>query len=301
YYQWKEGINTPFKHQYDSGAVWVSPKYTTTYVLETTDFRFEKSYDTIRVVVELCDLKANEVYICHGDSLLLNPIPKDSLQHFWEPNVFLNSSTVQSPICNPKTDVAYFHYAINDSGIIVQKDTLLVRLFDCSPARSDTSICLGDGIYLGNPAFIFASYEWLPMDWLDNNLIANPLAHPPKNIIYFVSATDTNGIVHKDSVSITVKACNLPPEIEIPNVITPNGDGINDVFNYQNDEFWDIKTEIFNRWGQLVFSGDGSERWDGRFQGNQVSDGVYFYQISAQAIGFEVVLEYRGSVSVLSK
>jgi len=105
--------------------------------------------------------------------------------------------------------------------------------------------------------------------------------------------------VHKDSVSITVEACNLPPEIEIPNIITPNGDGVNDVFKYQNDEFWNIKTQIFNRWGQLVFSGEGSERWDGRFQGNQVSDGVYFYQISAQAIGFEEVFEYRGTLSVL--
>ncbi len=298
-YQWKAGVNTSFNRNYSSGFIWVSPKYTTTYILETTDFRYEKSYDTVTVVVELCDIKAKEVRICDDDSMMLNPSTNDGFHHLWEPSIFLNSDTLQSPVCKPKTRVAYLHSIINDSGIVIQQDTILVNAMDCSPARNDTTICLGDGVYLGNSNYQFTAYNWHPQDWLDNSLIANPQAFPPKDITYYVSATDTNGVEHKDTVSISVALCNLPPEIIIPNVFTPNGDGINDVFHFQNEEFWNIKTQIFNRWGQLVFEGEGTERWDGTFEGNKASDGVYFYFIEANPLGFDKVLEYHGTISLL--
>ncbi|OIP00715.1 MAG: hypothetical protein AUJ98_06785 [Bacteroidetes bacterium CG2_30_33_31] len=297
YYQWKEGINSNFNNQYDSGAIWVSPKYTTTYVLETTDFRYEKSYDT--VTVDLCNLKAKEYFVCLGDSLLLNNSIQDSLKHLWKSNVFLNSSSIQSPMCTPTTDVAYIHYIMNSSNTVIGQDTILVKVMDCSPARSDTTICLGDDIYLGNSNYTFTSYIWQPLNYLDNNLISNPLARPPKNITYYVIALDSNGVAHQDSVNINVKPCNLPPEIVVPNIFTPNADGINDIFKYKNEEFWQVQTQIFNRWGQLLFDGKNEERWDGTYQGKKVSEGVYFFHITAKAEGFEKLFEYHGSITVI--
>jgi gliding motility-associated-like protein len=299
YYQWKAGVNSLWPHQYDSGTVWVSPKYTTTYVLETTDFRFEKSYDTVTVFVELCGLKANEVFLCAGDSITLNPSPADNLHHRWVPDVFLNSSIVQSPICKPTEDIAYIHFFMDNNDSIIGQDTILIRVMDCSPARSDTTICLGDKLYLGNTNFTFYSYLWSPTDYLDNNLIANPLSNPAEKITYYVRAIDTNGITHTDSVTINLKICNLPPEIVIPNIITPNGDGINDIFRFKNEEFWHLNIQVFNRWGQLIFSGTDPERWDGTYDGKKVSDGVYFYHIAAKTDGFGMVYEYHGTVRVL--
>lgn len=299
YYQWKAGVNSPWPRQYDSGAVWVSPKYTTSYVLETTDFRYEKSYDTVTVFVELCGLKSNEVFVCAGDSITLNPSPIDSFHHHWDSDTFLNSTHVQSPVCKPTEDIAYIHYFMDNQDSIIRQDTLLVRVMNCSPARPDTSICLGDEVYLGNSNFNFSSYLWSPADYLDNNLIANPLANPLENITYHVRVIDTNGIVHSDSVTIKLKICNLPPEIIIPNIITPNGDGYNEIFRFKNEELWHLQTQVFNRWGQLVFSGSDPERWDGRFNGKAVSDGVYFYHITAETDGFGVVYIYQGTISVL--
>lgn len=72
-------------------------------------------------------------------------------------------------------------------------------------------------------------------------------------------------------LSITISC-----EIKIPNVFTPNGDGINDLFIYRNvDESKELQTKIFNRWGDLVSQWTGNKGWNGEGQ----TEGVYFYEI----------------------
>ena len=85
----------------------------------------------------------------------------------------------------------------------------------------------------------------------------------------------------------------------IPNVFTPNGDNYNDKFDYKNQEQWKFETQIFNRWGGLVFDNKSSENWDGTYKGNKVSAGVYFYIIKAQAIKTGEIRVYKGSVTVI--
>lgn len=83
----------------------------------------------------------------------------------------------------------------------------------------------------------------------------------------------------------------------IPNVFTPNGDGYNDVFNYKNQQQWDFETQIYNRWGELLFSANNTN-WDGYYKGKKVSEGVYFYKITAKAIETEEIRVYNGAVHV---
>lgn len=75
-------------------------------------------------------------------------------------------------------------------------------------------------------------------------------------------------------VNLVVQACS------IPNVITPNNDGVNDAFYTQYAVvFDDVSLIIFNRWGKVVFKTDSYDNtWEGeKKNGSQVSDGVYFY------------------------
>lgn len=78
--------------------------------------------------------------------------------------------------------------------------------------------------------------------------------------------------------------------IEIPNVFTPNGDGINDVFVIKTKSMKKIKIKIMNRWGGLVHyweysnitSSDYTEEhsvWDGRIGKRMATPGVYYYVI----------------------
>jgi gliding motility-associated-like protein len=93
-----------------------------------------------------------------------------------------------------------------------------------------------------------------------------------------------------------------PPVVDsliIPNIFTPNADGYNDKFEYKNQEQWNFETQVFNRWGDLVFDNKSSENWDGYYKGNKVSAGVYFYIIKAQAIKTGEVRVYKGHVTVM--
>lgn len=64
----------------------------------------------------------------------------------------------------------------------------------------------------------------------------------------------------------------------IPNVFTPNGDGVNDIYSIELDKT-QYQFRIFNRWGNTLFKSDeGFIQWDGKDRnGLPVSEGVYFY------------------------
>ncbi len=97
--------------------------------------------------------------------------------------------------------------------------------------------------------------------------------------IYTVSLVVTNNNC-KDSTSILITVLDEEPEIEIPNVFTPNGDGINDVFKITAINTKSFSADIFNRWGTKLFSwSDITTGWNGKTNGKEVTDGVYFYMI----------------------
>lgn len=101
--------------------------------------------------------------------------------------------------------------------------------------------------------------------------------------------------------------------LEVPNVITPNGDGINDMFPIDPLEsgffpfrIRNIKTfegYIFNRWGQKVYEwAMPLGGWDGRtLSGNELPQGTYFYMIRAVGIDGDNETEYtlNGPVTLL--
>ncbi len=70
---------------------------------------------------------------------------------------------------------------------------------------------------------------------------------------------------------------NFEPQIFIPNSFSPNLDGLNDVFSPNTLGILSYDLKIFNRWGELLYS--GSIPWDGTFKGKIVEDGVYMYQL----------------------
>ena len=73
--------------------------------------------------------------------------------------------------------------------------------------------------------------------------------------------------------------------MEIPNVFTPNGDKVNDVFRLIASNLREVTAIIFDRWGNKVYevtSDTGNFGWDGKNQyGKECAAGVYFYVIKA--------------------
>jgi gliding motility-associated-like protein len=75
----------------------------------------------------------------------------------------------------------------------------------------------------------------------------------------------------------------LPSALEVPNIFSPNGDGVNDVFFLHATNLTEIKMQITDRWGGTVYelnSSTGNVSWDGMNQmGKEAPDGVYLYTL----------------------
>ena len=115
---------------------------------------------------------------------------------------------------------------------------------------------------------------------------------------YTVSLTTTLGTC----VSVTTKTLQVDavPTVEIPNVFTPNGDGVNDFLTIHSEGITELHSEIYNRWGALVQTLDGVQAgWDGRSQHNEtVVDGTYFVILKARTKdGIEI--ERQGYVTLV--
>jgi gliding motility-associated-like protein len=95
--------------------------------------------------------------------------------------------------------------------------------------------------------------------------------------------TGTNVCVGTASTVIFVE---LPSKLEIPNVFTPNGDGVNDYFTLLTTNITNITCKIFDRWGVKMYdvtSERGNISWDGKnFSGKDVPAGTYFYILKAE-------------------
>ncbi|MFN9595582.1 MAG: gliding motility-associated C-terminal domain-containing protein [Bacteroidota bacterium] len=95
---------------------------------------------------------------------------------------------------------------------------------------------------------------------------------------YFITATDTSGNTSTIAGNICVEYC---PFYDLPNVFTPDADGINDLFipfPYRDVESVELK--IFNRWGMEVFKTDDPDvLWNGKTAntGDDLPSGTYYF------------------------
>jgi gliding motility-associated-like protein len=137
------------------------------------------------------------------------------------------------------------------------------------------------------------SYEWTPSAGLSATNILSPVAKPSINTVYTLNVTDIESGCTA-SGTVTVNVIQAP---EIPNTFTPNGDG--------NNDFWEIKhlnsykncsVLVFGRGGQRVYQSIGYlTPWDGRFNGNELPVGVYYYIIDPKNGRKQV----SGSITIL--
>ncbi|WP_317897389.1 gliding motility-associated C-terminal domain-containing protein [Aurantibacillus circumpalustris] len=102
--------------------------------------------------------------------------------------------------------------------------------------------------------------------------------------IYKVMMFATKGTC-VDSMSKTI-VVDIPSVLEIPNVFTPNGDNVNDLFFVKATNLSEISIIIYDRWGNIVYdllSTTGNIAWDGKTKaGKEAADGTYLYIITAK-------------------
>lgn len=102
----------------------------------------------------------------------------------------------------------------------------------------------------------------------------------------FTQGTDTVAYTDEywadaEPIVITISESKL----EMPNAFSPNGDGINDIYQAKSgyQSLVEFHAYIFNRWGQKLYEWDDpAGGWDGTYNGKDVKQGVYYVLVKAK-------------------
>lgn len=143
------------------------------------------------------------------------------------------------------------------------------------------------------------SYLW---DFGDGNTsaIMNPSNIYQSSNNFLINLTVSSGLPYNctDTASMSI-FIDKPSDIIIPNIFTPNGDGINDFFNIQITNIIEFELIIYNRWGREIFiSNSIYNQWDGKINNQEAATGVYFFLLKAKGKDSKK-FEQHGSVTLL--
>jgi gliding motility-associated-like protein len=136
------------------------------------------------------------------------------------------------------------------------------------------------------------SFQWSPANFLNDPLQRNPVFRGNTDQQLTLQVVSTNGCVSTDQLFITI----LKP-FPIPNVFSPNGDGIHDTWVIPElNKYPDAEVSVFDRTGKRVFYTSGYQKpWDGTYNGQPLPFATYYYIIIPKLI--EGV--FSGSVTIL--
>lgn len=229
---------------------------------------------------------SNDTNICPG--INVNIAAFGASTYFWDNSL----GTGQSHSITPLNTTTYIVTGTDVNGCSdTSSVTITITPGTIADAGSDITLCEGDPVNLNGNTPTIAGETGL---WTTSGIGTITTPNNPSTTVngltvgsYSFSWTISNAACppSTDLVNIIVDACE-PSVLIIPNVFTPNGDGSNDIFTVDGTNLVSVNCEIFNRWGQKMYSWDNvNGSWDGRTTaGAVVPDGTYFYIINAEGV-----------------
>lgn len=314
----KDGINTA--HTYtNAGTYQVMAVLTTPCGIDTIEipqFRvvncdFTKPPFAIKVDGDTCTLNAPVAFVITDSSASLR------LKWSFQESLGGKADTLIVESGNVNRAVTY---AFNQKGAYkvcvvvsnsIPNDTVICITINAGQCCDDVSINVSDSC-LGKPIRfeVSKSNGVSNILWRFNNAdnstsnMLSPTYVYTEGGQYLISAV-LDGTCGKDTLNklITIVLCDTAKQncdLFIPNVFTPNADGINDLFVVTTTcSVSETFLRVFNRWGSVAFeTRDLSKPWNG-FYGQEICpDGVYFYQLSFKNNN-DVSVTRRGTITLI--
>jgi len=227
--------------------------------------------------------------ICPGTDIDLVITDSGNNVHRWYDSAdngnLLNTGPVFS-ITAPNQGLSVFIETESPDGCIAdERYEVQVVLYPDITAGFSHLVTAGGGSYAAS--FTSSSQDATAWQWyfgdssVPGNLSSdeNPSFSFPTPGLYDVSLVVTNAYGCTDSLHKRLYIGADFPAF-IPTTFTPNGDGKNDVFRVRGEKYLLQEMLIYDQWGTLIFSTDGSAPfWDGAVNGEVVQNATYFYRV----------------------
>jgi gliding motility-associated-like protein len=171
--------------------------------------------------------------------------------------------------------------ATNLTGNVIVTQSINIGIIPSGPVQISENDFIPMATTVTGPVTGNLTYIWTPVSGLSCNTCDNPIVSClGKDTTYYLTITDAAGCTNNDSIRYIFLPCETAASV--PNVFTPNDDGINDILYVSglciknNFQF-----SVYDRWGVQMYSTvQRNNGWDGRTtSGKQAPDGVYYYII----------------------
>lgn len=218
--------------------------------------------------------------ICEGTSVQLSA--SGGTFYSWSPAEGLSDPESQNPIASPLKTTLYTVKVISGSCFRTATVNVIVNKIPRADAGPDKKVLLNYDTKLeGKVGGDEIDFFWTPATDLDDPRSLNPIASPRRNTTYTLNVVSRLGCVTAiDEVFVKVY-----DKLIVPNAFSPNGDGVNDLWNITAIDAFDTPhVKVMNRYGELVFeSSDYAKAWDGKYRSNDLPAGVYYYVIKLRS------------------
>ena len=180
-------------------------------------------------------------------------------------------------------------------------DKLVLERMETSTRSAEALICSEEGSVLSAVELIGEEFGTeVRIEWPDGTISEEFLMQ--EGGFYPLSIILTCGKIPLD---LLVAELDCASDWYIPNVFSPNDDGINDTFGPFVDlagQWSNYQFQVYDRWGNLVFSSTTpNQEWDGRTNGQRADSGVYIWHFSGQinSLNEEQSVSETGSILLL--
>ncbi|HRG00767.1 MAG TPA: gliding motility-associated C-terminal domain-containing protein, partial [Bacteroidia bacterium] len=297
-WEWSFGDNTTSTLQNPTHTFTTSGTFTTQLVVKNSF----GCYDTIKKtpsIYPLPDANFGISRICNGDILNLNfsdssTVASPEVVNQW--NWFISlPGGVQHNTQNP-TQLFPGSGLYNVRLIAITnhncRDTIEKQVNITPRPSAGFSYSVSTGINVGTTvSFVDTSSYSTGWTWDFGNpnnpgtTAQNPSTIYFENGLFIVTQVVSDDYGCTDTARVAIRINNVTTEIStlIPNAISPNGDGKNDVWklDFLKLLYPNAEVDIYNRWGENIYSSKGYENpWDGTYNGNKLPVGTYYYVLN---------------------
>lgn len=271
---------------------------------------------TFQAVTPIFEFITDSVPVCLDQSITLKNVTDttvfkiDNWRFFVTPEDANWQADTNNQIKFKQSGKKYFDLVVQDvNGCIVSyRDSIDIKC--CGPLIfvdvDDTPFLEPGQIYTPqyhiNTESEERSFYWSPIEFFDCADCPQPvITAPDESATFYLTVRDKEGCVVQDEFQVNVIKDH---KIFVPNIFTPNNDGINDEFGpitNSNVERFD-SFEIYDRWGACVYATKSDKNeilpWNGIFKGKKAHPGVYTWFAKVRFKDGSVIIR-KGNVTLI--
>jgi gliding motility-associated-like protein len=269
-YTWNTGAFT--------NSIVITPSITTSYtVVGANGSCASQTITSVTVDNTPSSTYTNAINSCPTQSVnLFAGLSNTASSYTWSNGAITYSQTV-----NPSTSTIYTAQGSNANGCPILSSTITINVNSITAnftgANTNDIVTVGTTLNLTNTSIGSTNYMWSSCNGISTNTnITLALANTGTCCIILVASNASCS----DTMMKCIEVVNIA-SLNIPNVFTPNGDNINDVFKINSVGVKTLHCTIFDRWGLKLYEWTGvSGFWDGNtHSGIKSTSGTYFYVV----------------------